>query len=316
MNAGASPTFSVIVTCYNYKAFVEETVESVLAQAYPARDVIVVDDGSTDGSTELLRARYGDDPRITLVTGDNVGQLGAFQRGIVHAHGDVVCFIDADDRWKPNHLAVLAEYYGRRKDVDFVFNDITLFGEEDRTLAYADREMDLGYTIIPTYYFAHWYGAPTSAVSLRRNWAERCLDLPAKMVPVWRISADNCLVYGTSILGGRKAYLPTGTVEYRVHGNNGWWSKRTRFTEYLNRLRSLNLIRHYAREISLDDECVELTKLEFLTKSNPSLREARRYAKLVMKRKAWFGRNLERAVAIYMRAWRKRHDAPFEYPMT
>ena len=78
-----STTFSVIVTCYNYRDFVEEAVDSALAQTRAAAQVIVVDDGSTDGSSELLRARYGDDPRVTLLFGENGGQLAAFQRGAV-----------------------------------------------------------------------------------------------------------------------------------------------------------------------------------------------------------------------------------------
>ena len=59
---------------------------------------------------------------------------------------------------------------------------------------------------------AHWYGAPTSALTLRAAMARRTLDLPEDFRATWRLSADNCLVYGTSVLGGRKYYLPTGQV--------------------------------------------------------------------------------------------------------
>ena len=173
-----STTFSVIVTCYNYRDFVEEAVDSALAQTRAAAQVIVVDDGSTDGSSELLRARYGDDPRVTLLFGENGGQLAAFQRGAAVASGDVLCFLDADDRWLPTHLEQIGALYDERRDVDFVFTDVQLFGDDQRLLAYADRALDLGYTVIGTCALAHWYGAPTSALSLRRHMALRCLDLP------------------------------------------------------------------------------------------------------------------------------------------
>jgi len=307
-------TFSVIVTCYNYRDFVAEAVDSVLAQEHPATQLIVVDDGSTDGSSQLLREKYASDPRVTLVFGENGGQLAAFQRGLALASGDVVCFLDADDRWAPAYLARLDGLYGSRPEVDFVLSDVRLFGEESRVSGYADRAMDLGYTVVSTWVTAHWYGAPTSALSLRRAWAIRCLDLPESFRATWRISADNCLVYGASMLGARKYFLPTGYVEYRVHGNNGWWARRTPSSTYLNRLRSRGLIHHYARAMGVDDNCIDLVRLEFKTKPNPSWAEAKRYAGLTLLRRGSYLRNLRRAVRILARAWSERASSPVELP--
>jgi glycosyltransferase involved in cell wall biosynthesis len=202
--ASANVSFSVLVTCYNYKAFVEEAVDSALAQTRAALQVIVVDDGSTDGCTELLQARYGNDPRVTLLCGENGGQLVAFQRGVAAATGEVLCFLDADDRWAPDYLEKIGAVYDARRDVGFVFSDIALFGNEERVVGYAAGPLDLGYTAISTYVLTYWYGAPTSALSLRADYARRCLDLPADYAKTWRLSADNCLVYGASLLGARK----------------------------------------------------------------------------------------------------------------
>lgn len=305
--------FSVIITCYNYRAFVEEAVESVLAQERAAADIIVVDDGSTDGSRELLQSRYGNDPRVTLVVGGNAGQLAAFQRGAAVAGGDVLCFLDADDRWAPQHLRKIGEIYDQRRDIDFVFTDVRLFGEDDRLLGYADGPMDLGYTAVATYLCAHWYGAPTSAVSLRRPLALQCLDVPDHVVPTWRICADNCLVFGAGVLGGRKYFLPTGTVQYRIHGNNGWWNRRTPTSDFLNKLRSQCLINQYAHRIGLGPNCSDLVQREFKTKPAPSWRESKRYARLALRGSAGFGRRLNRAVSILWLGWRKRRDAAVEF---
>ena len=306
-----STTFSVIVTCYNYRDFVEEAVDSALAQTRAAAQVIVVDDGSTDGSSELLRARYGDDPRVTLLFGENGGQLAAFQRGAAVASGDVLCFLDADDRWLPTHLEQIGALYDERRDVDFVFTDVQLFGDDQRLLAYADRALDLGYTVIGTCALAHWYGAPTSALSLRRHMALRCLDLPHGFRIIWRISADNCLVFGASVFGGRKYFLPTGTMLYRIHGNNGWWSKRTPDNDYLGRLRSRGLIAFYARRAGLDESCIKLAKREFLTKPEPTWREAKRYARIALRGDTGWLRNASRAFSILRRA-RLRRGIPVE----
>ena len=302
----AKTTFCVIVTCYNYKAFVEEAVDSALAQTLAPTQVIVVDDGSTDGSSELLKARYGDDARVTLLCGPNGGQLVGFLRGMAVASADVVCFLDADDRWEPDYLAKLAALYDARADVGFVFSDIIQFGDVKRRMGYADREVDLGYTAIATYALTHWYGAPTSALSLRTELARRCLDLPEDMARTWRLSADNCLVYGASLLGGRKVFLPTGSVGYRIHGSNGWWSKRSNTANYHNRLASRGLIAHYARVARIDDSCLELARLEYRTKPSPSWDETKRYAGLAMRGAGPLLKRVERALSVVSTHWRKR----------
>jgi len=298
-------TFAVVVTCYNYRDFVVEAVDSALAQTRAPKQVIVVDDGSKDGSQDLLRERYGDDPRVTLLMCENGGQLVAFQRGLVATDADVVCFLDADDRWEPAHLEKIGALYDARKDVDFVFNDIVLFGNESRTIAFADRAMDLGYTAVATYELVYWYGAPTSAISLRRAMAQRCLDLPPEMARTWRLSADNCLVYGTSLFAGRKYFLPTGTVGYRIHGKNGWWSNRGPVESYLNRLRSRALVNEYARLTGISSESIELVKFEFKTKPAPDRHEIRRYAELAMRGRGTFFKRLERALSILAYTFKK-----------
>lgn len=294
----ATTSFAVVVTCYNYRDFVIEAVDSALAQTRPPKQIVVVDDGSKDGSQDLLRERYGDDARVTLLFCENGGQLVAFQRGLAATDADVICFLDADDRWEPAHLEKIGAIYDRRRDIDFVFNDIVLFGNESRTIAFADREMDLGYTAIATCELVHWYGAPTSAISLRRTMAERCLDLPAHAAKTWRLSADNCLVYGTSVFAGRKYFLPTGTVGYRIHGKNGWWSNRGPTETYLNRMRSRGLVAEYARIAGVVPEAIELVKHEFKTKPDPDWREIRRYAGLALRTRGSVFKRTERALSI------------------
>lgn len=298
-------TFAVVVTCYNYRDFVAEAVDSALAQTRPPKQVIVVDDGSKDGSQDLLRERYGDDSRVTLLMCENGGQLVAFQRGLAAADADVICFLDADDRWEPTHLEKIGAVYDARKDVDFLFTDIVLFGNESRTIAYARHEMDLGHTAIATFELFHWYGAPTSALSLRRAMAARCLDLPTHASSTWRLSADNCLVYGASMFAGRKYFLPTGTVGYRIHGKNGWWSNRGPTETYLNRIRSRGLIHEYARLAGIGPSAIDLVKYEFRTKPAPDWSEIRRYAGLAMRTRGTIIKRTERALSILASGFKK-----------
>lgn len=97
-----NPTFSVIVPLYNKSAYVIEAIASVQAQTYPASEIIIIDDGSTDGSAECVQAIS--DSRIRLIRQPNAGVSIARNRGIEVASGDFVVFLDADDRYLPDFL--------------------------------------------------------------------------------------------------------------------------------------------------------------------------------------------------------------------
>ena len=92
---------SVVVPLFDKREHVLATLESVCAQSRPADEIIVVDDGSTDGSAELVRALDG----VRYVRQANAGPAVARNRGVALATGDVVAFLDADDRWAPDKLA-------------------------------------------------------------------------------------------------------------------------------------------------------------------------------------------------------------------
>jgi glycosyltransferase involved in cell wall biosynthesis len=297
---------AVIVTSYNYRDYVAEAVDSALAQSRVPAQVIVVDDGSTDGSPDLLKERYGNDPRVTLLCTENGGQLAAFQRGVAVVDADVICFLDSDDRWEPDYIARVGEIYDSRKDVGFIFSDMRWFGDESRVVGAGEKPIDFGFTAISTYAVTAWYGAPTSALSMRTEWARRSLQLPAEIISTWRLSADNALVYGASVLGARKYYLPTGSVGYRIHGSNGWWSNLGASQTYLNRLRSRALIGHYARMAGIDDSCLELARFEFKTKPDPSAKETRRYAGLCLRGGAPWWKRCERALSVLLRRKKQR----------
>jgi glycosyltransferase involved in cell wall biosynthesis len=95
------PLVSVVVPSYNMARFVPLTVESALTQDYPRVEVIVVDDGSTDGSLEALR-RFGG--RINLIEQTNSGACAARNRGLRESRGEFIAFLDCDDLWEPSKL--------------------------------------------------------------------------------------------------------------------------------------------------------------------------------------------------------------------
>jgi len=97
------PLVSVILPVYNREAMVARAIESVLAQTYEPLELIVVDDGSTDGTRSVLES-YGE--RVTILEQPNRGAYAARNLALRHAHGELVAFIDSDDVWLPHRLAV------------------------------------------------------------------------------------------------------------------------------------------------------------------------------------------------------------------
>ena len=112
--AAGKPLVSVVMPAYNAEAFVGEAIESALAQTYRPLEVIVADDGSTDGTAEVVRA-FGDPVRC--FGQENQGPAGARNLAMRHARGEYVAFLDADDRWHPEKIRVQVETMARESDL-------------------------------------------------------------------------------------------------------------------------------------------------------------------------------------------------------
>lgn len=103
--------FSIVIPVYNGENHVHLSVESVLAQSFEDFETVVVNDGSQDGTANIVRALASKDKkgRVRLVERENGGVAAARNTGILESRGDYVCFLDSDDQWLPEHLAALSE---------------------------------------------------------------------------------------------------------------------------------------------------------------------------------------------------------------
>ena len=98
------PMVTVIMAAFNAAQFVAESCRSVLVQTYPALELVVVDDGSTDETASIVQRLADADPRVRLITQPNAGVAAARNRGISAAAGDFIAPIDADDLWDPTKI--------------------------------------------------------------------------------------------------------------------------------------------------------------------------------------------------------------------
>jgi len=118
---------SAIVPVYNCARYVGKAIESIFAQTHPASEIIVVDDGSTDGTRDALE-RYKSS--ITYIYQKNAGEPAARNTGMRHSSGDYIAYLDADDLWMPDKLELQLQYLKTHPNCDLVYTDMMTFDDQ------------------------------------------------------------------------------------------------------------------------------------------------------------------------------------------
>ena len=128
----SEPLVSIIIPTYNRRRFVAEAIDSCLAQTYSNCEVIVIDDGSEDGTGDYLREQYGD--QIRYIAQENQGPGIARNRGIAAARGDYVQFLDADDQLHARKIELGLDVFRRQPDVAVVYTHYQFVAHDGRRL--------------------------------------------------------------------------------------------------------------------------------------------------------------------------------------
>ena len=116
------PTVSVILPCYNGVQWINKAIESVLTQTYTDFELLIIDDGSTDNSKEVVTS-YLCDERVSYFYQENRGFSAAINRGLSESNGCLISFIGQDDMWLPNKLETQKKYLNKHKNVGFVYSN-------------------------------------------------------------------------------------------------------------------------------------------------------------------------------------------------
>lgn len=127
------PTISVVIPTYNRARFLPAAVASVRAQTYPCDEILIVDDGSTDDTTEVVAAMGAG---VRLIRQANAGPAAARNRGIQEAKGELVAFLDTDDRWLPGKLAAQVELFRSEPNLGLACADMAI--EDDSGVRLVD----------------------------------------------------------------------------------------------------------------------------------------------------------------------------------
>ncbi|MDH2398847.1 glycosyltransferase family A protein [Bradyrhizobium sp. SSUT18] len=196
---------SVVIAAYNSEAYIAEAIESVLGQTILPDEVIVVDDGSSDGTRGILD-RFGD--RIVAFTQTNSGQAVAVNKGLAMARGELIGFCDADDLWTPRKLEMQLALLDHDGNIDAAFGKVQQFVSPDVPEAQRAR-LEPAVEIMP--------GELKQCMLIRRPALDRSgpfdETLPATFFIAW---------LGRAKQGGLKiAHVDDVVVRRRLHLGNG-----------------------------------------------------------------------------------------------
>lgn len=203
----ASPSASIIITCYNLGAFLEEALQSALAQQHTDFEVVLIDDGSTDPQTLALLDSLPPHPRLRVLRTANQGVARARNHAISAAHGRYLLPLDADDRIHPSYLAQATAILDAHPAVGFVGCHYRIFGEwQGQTMPTSYRLPDM---------------LIENAVPIASVYRRECWEAVGGYCPELNSIEDWDLWLGMLGKGYQGVVLPQFLFEYRIRpGSN------------------------------------------------------------------------------------------------
>ena len=196
------PRVSVVIPTYNYARYVPEAIDSVLAQSFEELEIIVVDDGSTDKTAEVLRAFGG---QLRVIRQERRGLSAARNTGIRAARGQYLAFLDSDDLWLPEKVSLQVARLDAEPEVGLVYAETLLF--DDSTPA----------TLTP---HSYWASHPSGKIL---PWLVRQNVIPSPTPMVFDETLSACEDWDMWIRIGRVceiAYVNRVLAKYRQHREN------------------------------------------------------------------------------------------------
>jgi glycosyltransferase involved in cell wall biosynthesis len=218
-----SERVSVLICTYNYARYLPQCLTSVLNQTRSPDEIIVLDDGSTDGTPEAMK----NFPEIRYVYQENTGKAVAFGRAFSLSTGDIICHLDADDYWELSKLERVLRCFAENPNLGGVVHEVSYVDAWGRALQFSwaslhstepialtlDECDDVGFLYPLPKPRGRFLGVPNTS-SIRRSLLQDLMPLPPEVGG----SVDGILIAAGLRYG--MAYLPDALAAYRIHGNN------------------------------------------------------------------------------------------------
>jgi glycosyltransferase involved in cell wall biosynthesis len=216
------PIVSILINNFNYERFLPDAIDAALTQTYSDVEVIVVDDGSSDQSRQVIES-YGD--RIHSIFKPNGGQSSAFNAGFAASKGEIICFLDADDYCITEKAEKLVEKFAQYPEAQWLFHRLQRVATDGdhlpSTMAdFVESIIDVG-NLISEGKSINTPAPATSGLCFRRSLLTQMLPMPEQL----RISADNYLRLSSMYLAPG-IVVPEKLAFHRIHGSNSYESNK------------------------------------------------------------------------------------------
>ena len=304
---------SVIIPTYNRIATIAQAVDSVLAQTYPDIEIIIADDGSTDGTCESL-ARYGD--KLRIVKQANSGPSAARNLGVSVANGDILAFLDSDDAWLPEKIARQVRVLEKGgKSVPCCICNAVLETHSGQTVTSFDAagirtELEEGFILNPSHLLATRFLLFNQVVAVRREVFNRIGGFNRDL---WLLE-DHDLALRLSIQG-KWGFVKTPLVmKYESEGNLGGEARK----DHLGHLAAVEKVlsmflteqAHISSSLRLEVERERQTLRDAIRASRLSVSPSA--PKALIGKTLLFTQRLRNAARRRSRAWPSAEVAPLQ----
>lgn len=216
------PLVSILINNYNYGHFLSAAIDSALNQTYSNLEVIVVDDGSTDKSQQVIEA-YGD--RIVAILKTNGGQASAFNIGFEQSQGDIICFLDSDDIFLANKIEKVVKAFEEYQEAGWCYHPLRMVNlsleaiEPSQSYSKTSNLYDIRQRLCKGKLRGELpiQGTATSGICFQRKLLEQILPMPEEI----QITSDDYIKYAA--LGIDKGIVLLEEIALqRIHGNNAY----------------------------------------------------------------------------------------------
>lgn len=211
------PLVSILINNYNYGRFISKAIDSALNQTYPHTEVIVVDDGSTDNSSDVI-ANFKE--QIIPIFKENGGQGSAFNVGFATSKGDIICFLDADDIFVPEKVEKIVDVFNSNQEINWCFHRIRLVDVDTGALVRLSREgspsRECDFRADIRRGKLSFIVPPTSGLCLTRSLLQQILPMPESEAST---AADRYIKF-LAVALSKGFFLNEQLTLQQVHGSN------------------------------------------------------------------------------------------------
>jgi glycosyltransferase involved in cell wall biosynthesis len=216
------PKISVNIPVFNDEKYIRQTLDSVLGQTFSDLEVVIVDDGSTDGTAAIIKGYR--DPRLKYYYQRNQGIGAARNRALKESSGEYIAFLDHDDLWLPAKLEKQMALLEKDSSLGLVFCDTTFFNDRgDMYSIYADRKPPRGRVFDE---ILSWYFLSCETVVIRQAVLAQVGEFPPQMMMAEEYDLFLRIAYKYPI-----DYVDEPLAKYRIHEKNYSWGKELQAIE-------------------------------------------------------------------------------------